>query len=138
MSNPLFQPFRALGYITDSVPFAVQRRGKETWVTVSVGKSWQIYNCAKLTLVLVGPQVRSCCDAPLFDSLGPPIPMLAAVPVALSMRNRTAWDRITQHSEVQATADLRAACFHAFQASAALEKLRVLVKCNISRQYCTR
>ncbi len=87
----LFRPFRALGYITDSVPFAVQRRGKETYVTVSVGKAWQVgpgptaaleqrsdgalvammrfsnvlsahhclqvYNCSKLTLVLVGPQL---------------------------------------------------------------------------------
>ncbi len=34
----LFQPFRALGYISDDVPFAVQRRGKETFVTVSVEK----------------------------------------------------------------------------------------------------
>lgn len=54
----LFSPFRALGYITDDVPFSVQRRGKETYVTVSVGKSWQTYSTAKLTLVLVGPQVR--------------------------------------------------------------------------------
>lgn len=38
----LFAPFRALGYITDEVPFAVQRRGKETFVTVSVGKTWQV------------------------------------------------------------------------------------------------
>ncbi|MEW5318032.1 MAG: hypothetical protein WDW38_009286 [Sanguina aurantia] len=54
---PLFKPFRALGYITDDVPFAVTRRGKETYVVVSVGKTWQVYNCAKLTLVLVGPQM---------------------------------------------------------------------------------
>lgn len=39
---PLFRPFRALGYITDSVPFAVQRRGKESYVIVSVGRSWQV------------------------------------------------------------------------------------------------
>lgn len=39
---PLFKPFRALGYITDNVPFAVNRRGKETFVTVSVGKAWQV------------------------------------------------------------------------------------------------
>lgn len=39
----LFIPFRALGYITDSVPFATQRRGKETTVTVSVGKAWQVH-----------------------------------------------------------------------------------------------
>jgi U3 small nucleolar RNA-associated protein 21 len=38
----LFSPFRALGYITESTPFAVQRRGKETFVVVSVGKAWQV------------------------------------------------------------------------------------------------
>lgn len=38
----LFAPFRAVGLITDDVPFAVQRRGKETYVTLSVGKSWQV------------------------------------------------------------------------------------------------
>ncbi|GAB2278180.1 hypothetical protein Dimus_012874 [Dionaea muscipula] len=51
------KPFRAVGYITSSVPFSVQRLGTETFVTVSVGKAWQIYNCAKLNLVLVGPQL---------------------------------------------------------------------------------
>ncbi|KAK3023814.1 hypothetical protein RJ639_044738 [Escallonia herrerae] len=49
----IFEPFRAIGYITSSVPISVQRLGTETFVTVSVGKSWQIYNCAKLNLVLV-------------------------------------------------------------------------------------
>ncbi|GAB4849172.1 hypothetical protein Ancab_003982 [Ancistrocladus abbreviatus] len=53
----IFEPFRAIGYITSSVPFSVQRLGTETFVTVSVGKAWQIYNCAKLNLVLVGPQL---------------------------------------------------------------------------------
>lgn len=38
---PLFQPFRALGYITDEVPFAIQRRGREVYITVSAGKCWQ-------------------------------------------------------------------------------------------------
>lgn len=54
---PLFAPFRALGYITEDVPFVVQRRGKEAFVTVSVGKCWQVYNCETLRLVLVGPQL---------------------------------------------------------------------------------
>lgn len=53
----IFEPFRAIGYITSTVPFSVQRLGTETFVTVSVGKAWQIYNCAKLNLVLVGPQL---------------------------------------------------------------------------------
>ena len=51
MSMPLFQPFRALGYITDSVPFSVQRLGRETFVTVSVGKSWQVHSASVSTHV---------------------------------------------------------------------------------------
>lgn len=42
MATPLFQPFRALGYITDEIPFAVQRLGREAFVTVSAGKAWQV------------------------------------------------------------------------------------------------
>lgn len=53
----IFEAFRAIGYITSGVPFSVQRLGIETFVTVSVGKAFQIYNCAKLNLVLVGPQL---------------------------------------------------------------------------------
>ncbi|PNH10160.1 WD repeat domain-containing protein [Tetrabaena socialis] len=73
---PLFKPFRALGYITDNVPFAVNRRGKETFVTVSVGKAWQIYNYTKLTLSLVGPQLHgdvralACKDDLTFAAVG--------------------------------------------------------------------
>nr|TKS09579.1 transducin family protein [Populus alba] len=49
----IFEPFRAIGYITTGVPFSVQRLGTETFVTVSVGKAFQVYNCAKLILVIV-------------------------------------------------------------------------------------
>ncbi|XP_078162623.1 transducin family protein / WD-40 repeat family protein [Carex rostrata] len=53
----IFEPYRAIGYITAGVPFSVQRLGTETFVTVSIGKAWQIYDCAKLTLALAGPQL---------------------------------------------------------------------------------
>lgn len=56
--EPIFLPFRALGYITDATPFAVNKKGKVHWVAVSVGKTWQLYDCRKITLTLVGPQVR--------------------------------------------------------------------------------
>ena len=59
----LFHPFRALGYVTADVPFAVQRRGRNTFLTVSAGKSWQLYNCAKLTLIFVGQPVRCAAAA---------------------------------------------------------------------------
>ena len=55
----LFHPFRALGYVTANLPFAVQRRGRNTFLTVSAGKAWQLYNCAKLTLIFVGQPVRA-------------------------------------------------------------------------------
>ncbi|XP_004513123.1 U3 small nucleolar RNA-associated protein 21 homolog [Cicer arietinum] len=53
----IFEPYRAIGCITSTVPFSVQRLGTETFITVSVGKAFQIFNCAKLTLSLVGPQL---------------------------------------------------------------------------------
>ncbi|KDP45683.1 hypothetical protein JCGZ_17290 [Jatropha curcas] len=53
----IFEPYRAIGYITSTVPFSVQRLGTETFVTVSVGKAFQVYNCAKLNLVLISPQL---------------------------------------------------------------------------------
>jgi len=55
----LFHPFRALGVVSTDVPFAVQRRGRATFLTVSAGKAWQLYNCAKLTLIFVGQPVRA-------------------------------------------------------------------------------
>lgn len=59
----IFYPFRALGYITESTPLSVQRRGQETFVTLSVGKAWQIFNTAKLTLVFVGPPLEKSIRA---------------------------------------------------------------------------
>ncbi|PKA52914.1 Katanin p80 WD40 repeat-containing subunit B1 like [Apostasia shenzhenica] len=53
----IFEPYRAIGYITTGVPFSVQRLGTETFVTVSVGRAFQVYDCAKLTLVVVGSQL---------------------------------------------------------------------------------
>ena len=48
----IFEPYRAIGYITSGVPFSVQRLGTETFVTVSVGKAFQVYNVLSLSLSL--------------------------------------------------------------------------------------
>ncbi|KAK7286621.1 hypothetical protein RJT34_21750 [Clitoria ternatea] len=40
----IFEPYRVVGCITSGVPFSVQKRGTETFVTVSVGKTFQIFN----------------------------------------------------------------------------------------------
>lgn len=53
----IFEPFRAIGYITTNVPFSVQRLGTETFVTVSVGKAFQIYNVLFILVFLTLPLV---------------------------------------------------------------------------------
>ena len=35
--SQLFEPFRAIGYVCDAVPAALQQRGTETVVAVAVG-----------------------------------------------------------------------------------------------------
>lgn len=40
----IFQPFRALGYITNDVPFVVETRGQDFFLTTSVGHNFQTYN----------------------------------------------------------------------------------------------
>eukprot|EP01028_Stygiella_incarcerata_P008702 TRINITY_DN387_c0_g1_i1.p1 TRINITY_DN387_c0_g1~~TRINITY_DN387_c0_g1_i1.p1 ORF type:complete len:901 (+),score=214.91 TRINITY_DN387_c0_g1_i1:111-2813(+) len=54
-SSQLFEPFRALGFITNEVPFAVESHGTNHFVATSVGKTFHIYNMSKLHLVVVGP-----------------------------------------------------------------------------------
>ncbi|KAG5458112.1 MAG: WD40-repeat-containing domain protein, partial [Olpidium bornovanus] len=51
----IFTPFRALGHVTNEVPFAVQAMGSEHFLATSVGNAFHIYETGKLGLVLVGP-----------------------------------------------------------------------------------
>jgi len=53
--SQIFEPFRALGFVCDGTPFALQQRGADAFVTVVLGRSYQLYNCAKLNLLFVGP-----------------------------------------------------------------------------------
>jgi hypothetical protein len=52
-SSKIFRPFRALGLYCNAVPCIIQSRGTETFVTASIGRSFQIFDCAKLTLSFV-------------------------------------------------------------------------------------
>ena len=42
--SQLFSPFRALGYISNGVPLALQALGNESFVATVVGKSFHLYN----------------------------------------------------------------------------------------------
>ncbi len=55
VSSDLFQSYRAIGHITDSTPFHLKKLGADHFITCSIGKAWQIFNCDKLRLALVAP-----------------------------------------------------------------------------------
>ena len=56
--SQLFEPFRAIGYVCDQTPAALQQRGTETFVAVAVGRAYQLYSCDRLNLLFVGPMLR--------------------------------------------------------------------------------
>jgi U3 small nucleolar RNA-associated protein 21 len=41
--SELFQAYRAIGFVTDGNPFHIKQLGKENFLTVSIGKAWQVY-----------------------------------------------------------------------------------------------
>ncbi|KAF7778503.1 hypothetical protein Agabi119p4_2848 [Agaricus bisporus var. burnettii] len=58
----LFAPFRALGLITNHVPFALQTRsykgatdGPRVHILTCLGKAWALWEGGKMTLLFVGP-----------------------------------------------------------------------------------
>ncbi|KAI7864698.1 Utp21 specific WD40 associated putative domain-containing protein [Spinellus fusiger] len=55
----IFQPFRAIGYITNDVPFVVENRGQSYFLTTSAGSNFQTYNADKMNLLFVGPTTES-------------------------------------------------------------------------------
>ncbi|ORY08146.1 Utp21-domain-containing protein [Basidiobolus meristosporus CBS 931.73] len=59
----IFQPFRAIGYITNDLPFCIQSRGQAFFLTTSIGKTFQIYDMAKMNLLFVGPQTEETITA---------------------------------------------------------------------------
>ncbi|KAJ3868324.1 Utp21 specific WD40 associated putative domain-containing protein [Lentinula novae-zelandiae] len=61
----LFVPFRALGLITNHIPFVIQTRshkgatdGPRIHILTCLGKSWALWNGAKMDLLFVGPEVE--------------------------------------------------------------------------------
>ena len=54
---PLLVPYRAVGLVSDGVPFAVSQMGTETFVTTAVGRAFQVYQEQKLRLAFAGPQL---------------------------------------------------------------------------------
>ena len=41
-SQALYVPYKAVGYVTDGNPFVVNRLGNETFINVTIGRSFQV------------------------------------------------------------------------------------------------
>ena len=42
--SQVFQPYRALGFVTNHVPFVLQAKGTEHFVTTCIGSAFHQYN----------------------------------------------------------------------------------------------
>ncbi len=62
-SPPLLVPYRAVGLVSDGVPFSVEQLGTETFVTTAIGRTFQVFTEAKLRLVFVGAQLPRAITA---------------------------------------------------------------------------
>ncbi|RCK54556.1 U3 small nucleolar RNA-associated protein 21 [Candida viswanathii] len=65
--SKIFSPFRVLGNVTDSTPFAIGALGSTFYAVTSVGRSFQIYDLATLHLLFVSqtqtPSKITCLTA---------------------------------------------------------------------------
>lgn len=56
LRSNLFEPYRTIGIVTDGIPMAFKKLGSESFITVAIGRAWQVFSCEKLRLALVAPQ----------------------------------------------------------------------------------
>ncbi|KAI8868541.1 YVTN repeat-like/Quino protein amine dehydrogenase [Ramicandelaber brevisporus] len=54
----VFVPFRAIGYVSNNVPFALQARGTAHFLTTCVGSTFHVYDIESLNLLFVGSQLN--------------------------------------------------------------------------------
>lgn len=63
-SSAILVPYRAVGLIAaDSIPFSAAQLGEETFITTSIGRSFQVFSRTKLRLAFVGPQLARSVTA---------------------------------------------------------------------------
>ncbi|KAF9427470.1 hypothetical protein BGZ94_004836 [Podila epigama] len=55
----IFVPFRAIGYVTNEVPFNIQARGQAYFLTTCVGTTYHMYDVEKMNLLFVGPHTST-------------------------------------------------------------------------------
>lgn len=56
-SSALFTPYRTLGLVCDGQQQCLQHLGSETFLTTSIGRAFQVYNCRHLGLAIVSQPI---------------------------------------------------------------------------------
>ena len=55
MDGGLFTPYKAIGVVTNTTPFALNALGTAKFLTVSLGNSFQVLRCDHLSTVAASP-----------------------------------------------------------------------------------
>lgn len=56
--SQIFRPYRALGLVSERIPFALQHHGNETFITTSLGKNFHTYNVVLLSFFFFHLKLR--------------------------------------------------------------------------------
>lgn len=56
-TSRIFRPFRAIGHVSNHIPFDIQIKGTQFLLTTCIGRSIQTYDCAHLNLLFVSKQL---------------------------------------------------------------------------------
>ncbi|KAI7894563.1 Utp21 specific WD40 associated putative domain-containing protein [Mucor mucedo] len=51
--SKIYQPFRAIGYVTNEIPYLINNLGQDYFLTTCVGSSFQTYNLGRMNLLFV-------------------------------------------------------------------------------------
>lgn len=57
LESRVFRPYRAVGVVTEDVPFVLNTLGAKNFVTVSIGRAFQVFDTDKLSLAIISPQL---------------------------------------------------------------------------------
>lgn len=44
----LYIPYKAIGYVTDGLPFVINQLGDQTFITLSIGRAFQVFGFSSL------------------------------------------------------------------------------------------
>ena len=67
MSSALYVPYKAVGVVTDGLPFFVNRLGEENFIYTSIGESFQVFRFDRLTVCLASKAIPNPPSASAAD-----------------------------------------------------------------------